>query len=203
MSKKSKKPKLYVSRELAKHAFGEVITRAARLASFGASDKLVVESDISEKQNLLALDDLLIFSIQARRLIDSAEMSKTARSVMVPLWSCVLEQDLYRYFESNRTINFWKFLNAVIHSADIQLVRTQFQTALMLKRPEEDVVETFVKYHRKGSFRPKCFVITDRREVFVLDLAQVVEIFDQLVLVKVLDYWHEKRLFLGVDYESD
>src|SRR6266850_2351690 len=54
-----------------RHAYEEVLTACARLISFSTGNPPVTDGPISERQETLAVEDLINFVIHARRLIES------------------------------------------------------------------------------------------------------------------------------------
>jgi hypothetical protein len=53
------------------HAYEEVLTACARLVSFSTGSPPVIDGPIAERQETLAVEDLITFAIHARRLIES------------------------------------------------------------------------------------------------------------------------------------
>jgi hypothetical protein len=59
------------ARRVIRHAYEEVLTACARLVAFSTGSPPVGDGPIGERQEILAVEDLIKFAIHARRLIES------------------------------------------------------------------------------------------------------------------------------------
>jgi hypothetical protein len=61
----------YDAHRVIRHAYEEVLTACARLISFSTAGPSIEDGPINERQELLAVEDLISFAIHARRLIEN------------------------------------------------------------------------------------------------------------------------------------
>ncbi len=199
--KDSKRKSETHSQSLVKHAFESVVSRGARLASYASAKGLKGGIDIYEKQDVLALDDLLVFSIHARRLIETAHKSNVAKAAKITLWGIDVRGTSVEVFTRQNPISFWKLVNSIIHSVHIEMIRNTTEAAIVYGGVNRDDPYALIKGMR--NIKTKCLIISDRKEKFIVDLKQMIEVFANDVLDEVIEHWEDKNLYLSVFFKSD
>jgi hypothetical protein len=104
-----------------RHAYEGTLTACARLASFATGQP--TDSDdglIDSRQVLLATDDLIAFSINARRLIHNSGSLKNFIDTNINV-----EMD-----GTNTTIPVTRVINIIIHHKFLRIVRSNFELKL-------------------------------------------------------------------------
>jgi hypothetical protein len=71
------------SHAVIRHAYEDVLSACARLASFATGGPTRTDGPITRQQTILAVDDLVTFAIHARRLIENAAKSNRFTQVTV------------------------------------------------------------------------------------------------------------------------
>ena len=77
------KPKLEQKKSLLLHNYDLFLHRQTRLAAVANSNNSIDSDEISEKRQLLILDDVTIFAIAARRLLDLCGLISVANRMLV------------------------------------------------------------------------------------------------------------------------
>jgi hypothetical protein len=139
-SKKSKPTELpHSARELIRHAYEQLVTRAARLSSFASSTVLPGWSDVTERQEQLALDDLITFAIYTRRAVENSGRHKEFHQATMNVF----------YGADPKPISIMEVVNIVIHHRFIYLFRRGSDFKSSVLQQGGDMAEWMESY-RKG-----------------------------------------------------
>ena len=181
------------SHSVIRHAYENILTACARLGSFATGRERTTDGPISRQQEILAVDDLVSFAIHARRLIENTASSKRFMRVT-----------LRAYRKPSETIAITRIINILVHHRDIEVIRNLFE--LELKTGLSSPIEALVKYGGKENekfnkqFPPIVAIRSETNAFIVFELIELVETFQEKVLIPILDLCAEHHLFLDEDY---
>lgn len=171
------------SHKIIRHAYEQVVTACARLASFSTGTRTATSGPIDDRQETLAHDDLVDFAIHARRLIENTTKKKR--------FSCVSIQSHHR---SDQTpVQVMALINVIVHHEDIEIIRSTLK-AHILSGVKYDLYELVTLPNR--NIPPVVIVKSDRRKLFVFKLTDLVEIFQKEMLRPIIDLCAEHDLYL-------
>jgi hypothetical protein len=91
-------------------SYGNTLDATARLFAFVNSKPMLHASMVSERQARLALSDLVVFALHAKRLIKDLDLVTYAKIIHVSLQS------------AGKSQNIWKLLSVIIHSDYVEIV---------------------------------------------------------------------------------
>src|SRR5205823_1524590 len=103
----------FSSRGLIRHAYDQVVTRAARLVSFSVCPLLPDWPEIESRQDELAHDDLIAFALHVRRLIETTGIKHKVGNNTVVAFSDRKKQPT----------PIIKVINTIIHHQRIDIMR--------------------------------------------------------------------------------
>ena len=118
-----------------RHAYENVLTACARLASFAAGGPTATDGPIAEQQEILAVDDLATFAIHARRLIENTATASRFRQVMVRRFPYKALVDFYRmrvYRGSMESVSITRVINVLIHHKFLDVARSTFDAEMLM-----------------------------------------------------------------------
>jgi hypothetical protein len=116
--KKRSKPGLESKKTLLLHNYDLFLDRQTRLFATANSKALCESEDISTKRELLLLDDLTIFAIAARRLLDLCGLKSAANKFRIAPIRYGSDGKYTRVDE--QTVGFETLLNRLIHMSYFQ-----------------------------------------------------------------------------------
>tara|TARA_R110000868_G_scaffold49503_10_gene159621 strand:+ start:1752 stop:2363 length:612 start_codon:yes stop_codon:yes gene_type:complete len=182
------------SEQVIRAAYGQVASSCAWLYSFATGKEPKSDGPISEYQGRLALDQLVIFALHARRLIENTctkrgfsgvRLSPIAKST--PLGFQII-----------------RIIDVLIHHKDIEIIRTGLQAEILRKNPStsEGLIAILADYSPAMSrnFDPLVVVKSDRNEVIGFELREFIEVFQEKILIPILKFCEMKNLYLEEDY---
>jgi hypothetical protein len=104
------------TQKMVRHDFEQVLTACARLASFSGGARMRSDGPIDDRQEELAIDDLVLFGIHARRLIENTTGKRRFSRIAVPL---------YRPKLAGREVAMWRIINTIVHYELIEIIRSE------------------------------------------------------------------------------
>lgn len=161
--------------QIIRHAYENVLNAAARLIAFAtgfptATDDFLINS----RQKILATDDLMLFAINARRLMES----------VYPTMQFTTEYEVVKKDKkAKKTMR--EITNILIHHKFIEVVRFNYEvTKIILQKGE---IKTF---------KPVVHVKSDRGEFIAFSLGEIIKKFEIDVLEPIVEFCSEDGLFL-------
>jgi hypothetical protein len=103
------------TKSVIRHAYSGAMDTCARLHAFATAVIPDFFGAIRSRQEILAADDLVLFAIHARRLIELTVGKEFANQQPVPL--------VY-YENSQSSAPFWRIINVVVHHKKLLIART-------------------------------------------------------------------------------
>jgi hypothetical protein len=187
-----------------RHAYENVLTACARLASFATGNPTTTDGPIDEQQEILAVDDLATFALHARRLIENTATAGRFREVRVrrfPLKALIAsyEMPIYRAASTGQ-ISITKVINVIIHLKSLRIVRSAFETELLVRRYA--LVEVYSRYGDDNDqyFSPIVFVQSHKNQTVAFEIKELIETFQAKVLGPIIELCGEQRLHLDMDW---
>jgi hypothetical protein len=163
-----------------RHAYEEVLTACARLVSFATGSPTITDGPIDQRQEILAVEDLIKFAIHARRLIDST--GQTARFNKTEI--------SFPKASKHPHIQVRRVLNAILHHRKIILIRNTMSFAILSGKKLEEVLD-----HPNERLPPVVSVISDR-DSLGFPIRELIETFQDKILTPVIELCAEHHLFL-------
>jgi hypothetical protein len=104
-----------------RHAYEEVLTACARLVSFSTGSPPATDGPISERQEILAVEDLINFAIHARRLIEGTGQTTRFKKTEI----------LFPEAPKHPHIRIWKVINVIVHHQAIIIMRSTWSREMI------------------------------------------------------------------------
>ena len=187
----SNKPSTTPTRKIGAHnvvrrAYNNAITACARLHSLAHGVRPEFDSRIGRQQELLAADDLVVFALNARRLIETTIGKEDP-----------LKKHIFRCGVAGARghLSFWEVINIVIHHQSIDILRS---------RPKERTGDyrEFLSENRE-TVPAGCVVRSDRGKMIAFLIKDLVEVFEAWILDGIVDMCLEQKLDLDDDSTWD
>ena len=187
MTKKATgKPGLRGKKTLLLHNYDLFIERQARLSITAESSWDYSSDDASMKMELLILDDLTIFAIRARRLLELCGLTSSLNRVKIsPLrFNAQAKECIYERMD-RQALGFETLLNRIIHMANFEYFHSWsfLQTYLGVKL---DLYESFVRFKEGENRMDGVMFLHDKRNgtafYFLKDIIKAsIEVADAIV----------------------
>ena len=181
--------------QLIKHAYEQVVTAAARLASFATGRPTASFGPISERQEMLVLDDLAHFAYHGRRLISLTGTQNKFRSIVIP-GPPEIKNDLI----------LTKILNIIIHHEDIIIVRTKLHAELIKCKAEggseEEMMNILMRYKNPSNYLIPVIVSvqSDHSDVTSFRLENLINVFESKILKDIINACSERKIYLDMEF---
>ena len=166
------------SHTVIRHAYENVLDSCARLACFATALPMKTDGPINERQEILAADDLVVFAINARRLIDNTASLVRFRSVAIGVGKPGI-------------VSLRRVINILIHHKGMRIMRSRYE---LNPNPLEVVARSEWKHEY---FPPPVAVTSDKNETISFGIKELIETFQSKVLTPILDLCAEQRLYLN------
>jgi hypothetical protein len=172
-----------------RHAYEEALTACARLISFSSGGPSIGDGPVTDRQEILAMEDLISFAIHARRLIETTgqksrfnkiEIVFSTRPIAFPDWQPKLQK-----------IRIWKAITRVIHNQNVEVIRDT-RTRAALSRSWMEVILSNLP---RGYFAPFAIVKSDEG-IIVFPVRELIETFQDKILSPIIDLCSEHHLYL-------
>jgi len=181
---------------LIRHAYEGTIDRGARLATFATSKPLEAHTEIESRRTEQAIDDVLLFAVYARRLIERTSTKSLAQNVSIGLWDFAGSYDHINFVLRSETIPFWKLLGILIHHQSIEVIRRQFDAKLFAGADFVHVIPEMLVGTHVSWIQPKIIVRSDRSKIYVFDSLQFIGAFQEKILSSAVVFCEDNGLDL-------
>jgi hypothetical protein len=169
-----------------RHAYENVLTAAARLHSFATGQLPANDGPLQQRQIMLAVDDLVSFSTNGRRLIKNTLGQRWAQNVLVPVRTDSPQT-------TTATIN--RVVNVIVHHKRLEIMRTAQDARMMAGT----AVWSDLLAVNKDVIEPTCIAISEEGRLYGFSIAAVIDIFDERVLGPIVDFCDDHQLWLADD----
>jgi hypothetical protein len=180
------------SHTVIRHAYENVLNASARLISFATGIPTASRDGlINERQAILAADDLIMFALHARRLIENTASHKQFSQISIPAVSDAQKGKV--------PIPITRIINLFIHHKDIRIVRFTSELKILTGDwKDEDLLHKNIKH-----FSPIVIVESDHGKMATFQLRELVETFETEVLNPIVGLCAEDKFFLeDLGFES-
>lgn len=190
-NRKRKKPELsYSAQGIIRHAYEQMLTRAARLSSFAYASVLPDNTDVVERQTQLAIDDLVTLAIYTRQAIENSGLHEKLRAVEMPVF----------YGAEPKPTPIIDVINKIIHHQFIHMWRhaSDFKNHEPFADFKGDLAE-WLKNYRKGI--PAAVAIkSDRGKLIGFRVATLVDAILEGLLEPLVEHCSDCGLYLESIY---
>lgn len=180
----------YNARALLRHSYDQAVTHAARLASFAASPLLPGMEVLEDRQNELAMGDLISFGLHLRRLVEvpntgplvrnnAVEAIRDGKKGMIPVTTIV---------------------NKIIHHQRLEILRRQSDYMSAPDRTAESL-KAWMEARRVGYY-PLFAVEADTGGLIGLRVAEFVAAAYSGIVKPIVDYCEDCEFYLE-DLDAD
>jgi hypothetical protein len=179
----------YEAHRVIRHAYEGVLTACARLISFSTGGPSTGDGPINDRQELLAIEDLISFAIHARRLIETTgqksrfnkiEIVFHTRSIALPHRRGTLQK-----------IRIWKAINGIIHNRKVEIIRDTWSRDALTR----SILEVMISNIPNGNF-PPIIIVTSEEGTIIFPVRELIETFQDKVLAPIIDLCSEHHLSL-------
>lgn len=185
----------YEEEKLIKFSYEGCLEQTARLQAYAASKPLLNADIVNEKQDLLVINDIVVFALHARRLIDSSRYN-LANSISIPT--------------KKESLSVRRILGYIIHNTKIEVFRTKFHMKLddaFIKHGTTDEIIDYMlddlkKNPYKSSIPPIIILRSDKSEIIEFKLEDLVRTFAEKILTKIVQSCEEYGLYLDASYND-
>jgi len=164
-----------------RHAYEEVLTACARLISFSTGAPSVGDGPINDRQELLAVEDLISFAIHARRIIEVTGQKSRFRNIEI----------VFSGPQKPQRLRIWKAITYIIHNLNVEIIRDVWSREALLR----SVLEVITSNIPNENF-PPLVIVTSEEGMIVFPIRELIETFQHKILSPIIDLCSEQRLFL-------
>ncbi|NIA68601.1 hypothetical protein HBA54_08355 [Pelagibius litoralis] len=192
-----------LERELARHAYENVIERCARLSAFSGSAHVDISfEDILTRQKTLAIDDVIVLSISARRLIAVCGVTLNGDEARVRKWKFIFQNDETLPVPQDDFVSLGRLLGIIIHCEKLEIIDSDLMAQAILNPFGYEKFSEWCAKHASSIeyFSPKILIRSDKSEFMIFEIADLIERIDELLLPEVVEAAKGHGLYLEDDY---
>jgi hypothetical protein len=149
--------------------------------------------ELDARQIALAIDDLVIFSLNARRLIDDTDMRTLAQNVNVATFKIVQRPETWEFEKGEEKISVWRLVNIIVHHETLELLRSTFD---LLLKVLPDPVEALLHDKRSVKYPAMLLVKSDQSSLLAIELGDFLTSFLEQVLSPIVDKCEDRHIYL-------
>jgi hypothetical protein len=181
---------LITTRRIIRHAYEEVLTACARLISFSTGGPSIGEGPIDERQELLAMEDLISFAIHGRRLIETTGQQSRFNKIEIvfPSRPIVLPRG-----SKLQKVRIWKVITRIIHNQNIKIIRDTWAREALNRTTMEAMISNISNI---PDYFPPMVITTSKEGTIVFPVRELIETFQDKILSPIIDLCSEHHLFL-------
>ena len=163
-----------MDKKVVRSSYENCLDATARLSAYATSKPFSDAYETNLRQDVLAVDDLTIFCIHARRLVENIGLKDLLRQTTMRA-------------SDNTPWSLWKIIGCLIHHDLIQIIRCQTQFRMLqarLKGPEgaeyfEKIENDLLKRPYSEPMSPQVLFKSDRIHYTMIDLTEFIRIFSE------------------------
>ncbi len=168
-----------MNKKIVRASYESCLTATAKLLSYATSATFQGVTEVNVRQDSLAEEDLIVFSIHARRLIENTSLIDFVSRITI---------------SSNATpISLWKVINFIIHNNDSEILRCDTRLKLLKAKAAGMADDEYKALHdvetRKRPYSepitPILLFKSDRTAYTLIYLAEFIHIFAEKVLHEI------------------
>ena len=185
MAEDDKPPPKIGDHSVIRHAYSNAVTACARLHSFATGKRPGVLTHIAKKQEIIAQDDLILFAIHVRRLIENTVGKQHANAVKLKVAS--RDRKLGH-------ISFWRAVNVIIHHKIVLRSRLKKGTDGYTNDLERALAS--VTDGELETLRTACVVESDNDKLLGFLIEDLADVFET-IMEAIVDLCADHRLELA------
>ncbi len=187
-------------KDLIFHTYDSFLTAQTRLFSRATSHERSKSEELVRRSELLFLDDLIAFSISARRLLELTKLKSYANKFTIAYAFLDNTEEPYVVGKSNRkTIGFLTLVNRIIHASMIVHYDDMLSCKLAFMKLDEKTRHKIIfnelpKTHRKH-FEQLLFIASDANDPVLISLLDTINV-SIAIAEKIVDTCAQQHIFL-------
>jgi hypothetical protein len=197
------RPSLVGKKDLIFHTYESFLIAQTGLFVLAASNETPESEEISRRKELLLLDDLTLFAISGRRLVELSRLKSFASRCKVPLSYLDQREEPYVVGKMNDGVGFLTLVNYLINASAIKYIDTKFELTLHLIPMDNTTREKmFLRHIGNASLfeeriEPLIFVKSDTDKSVLISLRDVITTSTE-VAEKVISACSDQSIFLEI-----
>jgi len=190
-----------MDKKIVRASYESCLNASARLLAYSTSRPISI-TEVHERQDILAEEDLIAFCIHARRLIENADLIDLAKEVQIDT------------NDNREPQSIWQILGYLIHHDTLLIIRCATRFRMLMRNLEGLTGEEYLK-STKDDWRktpysepvaPTIFFKSDRTKGFrMFALGKFLEIFSRSILETALtnNKWLQDDVFKDTDLTEE
>ncbi len=170
-----------------------LLNASARLFAYAQSSPKDVYYEISERQDSLAYDDLVLFALRARRFIEATSFRTRAHEVNVPVGRRANESTQSQ--REPETENFWRLITVIIHHVTLKILRDLAVHERDVAMLEGGLDAVIPKIEDCKPIRPIVIVKSDH-DSCAFDLRIFLDVFSKKIFEPAVDHCANHNIYL-------
>ena len=210
---KRARPNLEYKRELLLHSYDTLLVAQCRIATLASSTFQGFSTEIETRQKLLFFDEIVTFSINARRLLELTRLGPWANDRRVEALSFG-EKDPGSGIAPpiKRQIGFLSLISNIVHCRHMELLTNRIRF-LSLHKDLSDENEFANLYYRlceieqenrwsEYAIAPTLLILPDKKDEFFSVLLKDLVSASTMVSEKIVEVCQESKIFLELEYRG-
>jgi hypothetical protein len=176
----------YGAHRVIRHAYEEVLTACARLISFSTGSPSIGDGPINDRQEMLAMEDLISFAIDARRLIETTGQQSRFNKIEIVFSSRPIA---FPNRSKLQKIRIWKAITRIIHNRNVEIIRNTWSRDALSKSFMEVMLSNIPK-----EYFPPMVIVRSGEGTIVFPVQELIETFQYKILSPIIDLCSEPLL---------
>ncbi len=180
-----------MDKKVVRASYESCLDITARLAAYVTSSPLLEAIEVNKRQDILAEDDLIVFCIYARRLVENAGLGK------------LLNQTTMKTSDGT-SLSLWKIIGYLIHHDLLIILRCETRFRMLqasLEGASKDEFFKKVEGEMKKSpysepIQPHVLFKSDIIHYTLINLVEFLQIFSQEIIPKIIKKALDEDLYL-------
>lgn len=184
-----------------RRSYDAVLSTCARLSTFATARPMETDTDVNERQESLAIDDLIFLSIHGRRLLSDTDVTGKAKITTISIEIPVFAGPDVKFQHNGETISVWRILGAIVHHRELRVIRDMFAAKLFWSGEfdERAMRIDFVV----PQFNAKILLESDKQSRILIDLESLMSKFVNELVEDSVSWCEERGLFLRLFHQID
>lgn len=170
-----------MNKKIVRANYESCLNAIARLSAFATSTPYVDALEVNQRQDILANEDLIVFCIHARRLIESMELREIAHNTQIKTGE-------------SKNESLWRVINYIIHHDELEIIRSATRVrmikALNESKTKKEYWERISTDLNKKSYSepisPFILVKSQHTEFLSISLAEIIQVFSEMIILEVI-----------------
>jgi hypothetical protein len=209
-SKTTTRPSLSGQRDLILHTYDLFKTSQARIFTLSTSIYDEGSGELDRSINILCLDDIILFSVSARRLIELTRLKSFANRQLIAQQHFDKSEHVIKLYPLKRRVGFLTLINEILHSTFIELYRNRFDYQIYFEKRPLSNEEAYARIMLYGKIRqenrwaeyavsPAMAIISDHEEMNLVLLKDVISA-SVPIIEKISDVCSDSNIMLEAEF---